>query len=75
MFGSTPAGQKACVHVHGVFTYFFIAFDELNEGRIQAEDVCVVKNILPRSVANRFVHYFLNFLDRWMHISLVCKEV
>ena len=35
VFGSTPRGQKACVHVHGVFRYFLVPFDgELPSGDI-----------------------------------------
>ena len=28
IFGTTPAGQKCCLHVHGVFPYLWILLDE-----------------------------------------------
>ncbi|KAL3922156.1 MAG: hypothetical protein SGPRY_004658 [Prymnesium sp.] len=33
LFGPTPRGQKACLHVHGVFRYFFVPFtgEEMSE--------------------------------------------
>jgi DNA polymerase zeta len=27
IFGSTPCGQKTCVHIHKVFPYFFVPYD------------------------------------------------
>ena len=27
VFGSTPSGQKTCVHVHQVFPYIFVPYD------------------------------------------------
>lgn len=34
VFGSTETGQKACVHVHGVFPYLYIEYD----GSLNAEE-------------------------------------
>ncbi|KAJ8952657.1 hypothetical protein NQ318_020972, partial [Aromia moschata] len=31
LFGSTPTGQKICVHIHGVFPYFYIPYDGTQE--------------------------------------------
>lgn len=27
VYGATPAGQKTCVHVHGVFPYIYVPYD------------------------------------------------
>jgi hypothetical protein len=47
VFGPTPAGQKACVHVHGVYPYFYIPFDEANDGRIRPEEVRRLSFLFP----------------------------
>ena len=33
LFGATPRGQTACVHVHGVFRYFLVPFDDRSNDR------------------------------------------
>ncbi|CAG0890797.1 unnamed protein product, partial [Darwinula stevensoni] len=36
IFGSTPNGQKTCLHIHGIFPYFYVPYD----GSISPERVC-----------------------------------
>ena len=28
MFGETPGGQKACLHLHRAFPYFYVPYDD-----------------------------------------------
>ncbi|TMW55834.1 hypothetical protein Poli38472_008482 [Pythium oligandrum] len=44
VFGATPAGQKACLHIHGLFPYFYFRA----ENDPVFDDVEQLKKLLPR---------------------------
>eukprot|EP00124_Ichthyophonus_hoferi_P001392 Ihof_evm5s71 gene=Ihof_evmTU5s71 len=50
LFGATPAGQRACVHIHDVFPYFFVLFDEANVTVMQPDDIDLYIEQLQASI-------------------------
>ncbi|XP_059153946.1 uncharacterized protein LOC131939568 isoform X2 [Physella acuta] len=62
VFGSTPAGQKACMHIHGVFPYLYIPYDGTQPLdsylRLFAASVDKALNIANRSPNSSLQHVY-----------------
>nr|XP_032807788.1 DNA polymerase zeta catalytic subunit isoform X2 [Petromyzon marinus] len=55
LFGSTPAGQKACVHLHGVFPYLYVPYDDCGGGQ---------------QLPDAFLRQFAFSIDRALNVAL-----
>jgi len=56
VFGSTPAGQNCCLHLHGIFPYLFVPMPE--------------KEAKSKSDADGFVYRLCSSLDKAINMTL-----
>jgi DNA polymerase zeta len=54
IFGSTPAGQRVCLHLHKLFPYFFLPYDDN----------------LPLEQVDSYVHRLAASIERAMDVSM-----
>ncbi|CAL1531881.1 unnamed protein product, partial [Lymnaea stagnalis] len=62
IFGSTPAGQKTCMHVHGVFPYLYVPYDGTQPSdrylRQFAVSLDKALNVANRSASSTLQHVY-----------------
>ncbi len=59
VFGSTPNGQKACLHVHNVFPYLYIR---------------LYNTLQPRYLIDKFKSDLAHNIDRVLNLSMGYRE-